>query len=86
MSPFYAFACCLEEKIYFEKLKIYSHRFISWNIAAAAISLPRCCVEKFGLRGQSLAPVHEIIQFLPPLEDGFNGVVEDDLGVIEICL
>ena len=83
VSHFYAFA--LEEKIYYEKLK-NSHRYISRNIAAAAISLPRCYVEKFGLHGQSLAPVHEIIQFLPPLEDGLNGVVEDDLGFIKICL
>ena len=54
--------------------------------AAAAVGLPRCFVECFGLHGQSLALVHEIIQLLSPLEDGLNGVVEDDLGIIEICL
>ena len=54
--------------------------------ATAAVGLPRCLVESFGLHGQSLALVHKIIQLLTPLKDGLNGVVEDDLGVIEICL
>ena len=54
--------------------------------STAAIGLPRCFVESFGLHRQSLALVHEIIQLLSPLEDGLNRVVEDDLGVIEICL
>ena len=54
--------------------------------ATAAIGLPRCLVERFGVHRQSLALIHKIIQLLSPLKDGLNRVVEDDLGVIEICL
>ena len=54
--------------------------------ATAAIGLPRCFVESLGLHRQSLTLIHKIIQLLSPLKDGLNRVVEDDLGVIEICL
>ena len=54
--------------------------------ATAAIGLPRCFVESLGLHRQSLTLIHKIIQLLSSLEDGLNRVVEDDLGVIEICL
>ena len=54
--------------------------------ATATVGLPGRLVESLGLHGQSFALVHEVVQLLTPLKDGLDGVVEDDLGVVEICL
>ena len=43
--------------------------------ATTRISLARSFVERFGLERQRLALVHQVVELLPSLENGLNGVM-----------
>lgn len=54
--------------------------------SATRVGFPRSFVESLGLEGERLALVHQVVQLLPPLQHGLYGVVQNNFGVVQVCL
>ncbi len=60
--------------------------FLLGPAAAAGVGFAGRLVEGLGLHGEALALGHQVVQLLPSLQDGGYGVVEDDLGLVQLVL
>lgn len=53
---------------------------------AARVLLLGSPIKHLALITQRVTPLHQVINLLPTLQDGFDGLVQDDLGLVEFFL